>query len=291
MPVGDAYHWGDQLTLNSADDAMRIRGIKMFCDGGYSARNAATRQPFVDERAIAAHPCGQINLERAVLADIIAKTHELGMQLAVHTNGERAQAEVAAAVLASGIDSRMPRVRAEHAGNLITDWSTVDAWRESELVPVPQPAFLYNFGAYIPRVLGSDVDNGQFRFRSLLDDGWRLAAGSDMCVGAEEKQSNPLFGVWCAVKREGFVGEIVGDPAERITVIEALLMHTLYAAEALGVESDRGSLEPGKLADVIVLDRDPCDVPVDDLPAINVDQVFLGGASVHQREGAAAALR
>jgi predicted amidohydrolase YtcJ len=287
LPVESAYHWHDHLTLTSPGTLMRIRGIKMFCDGGYSARNAATRQPYIDERAIAAHPCGQINLHRDILSGIVAETGRLGMQLAVHTNGERAQLELAEAALASSADSHSTRVRSEHAGNLLTDWSTVDAWRRADLLPVPQPAFLYNFGAYIPKVLGPDVDNGQFRFRSLLDDGWRLAAGSDITVGAEERQSNPLFGVWCAVKREGFVGDTVGDPDERISVREALLMHTLYAAEALGVEDDRGTLEPGKLADMIVLDGDPWTVPVDELPLINVDEVFLGGVSVYRRRDAA----
>lgn len=288
LTVEKAYHWHDHLTLTSPEALMRIRGIKMFCDGGYSARNAATRQPFIDERAIAAHPCGQINLQRDVLSGIVAETERLGMQLAVHTNGERAQLELAAAALTSGTDSHSTRVRSEHAGNLLTDWSTVDAWRRADLLPVPQPAFLYNFGAYIPKVLGPDVDNGQFRFRSLLDDGWRLAAGSDITVGAEERQSNPLFGVWCAVKREGFVGETVGNLDERISVREALLMHTLYAAEALGVDGDRGTLEPGKLADMIVLDGDPWAVPVDELPQINVDEVFVGGRSVYLRPDAAA---
>jgi predicted amidohydrolase YtcJ len=287
MSLDDAYDWRRHLALRSAEDRMSIRGIKMFCDGGYSARNAATRQPFIDERAIEAHPCGQINLDRDVLASVIARTNELGMQLAVHVNGERAQAELAAAVLAATTSTGQPPVRAEHAGNLITDWATVEAWRSAGLVPVPQPAFLYNFGAYIPKVLGAEVDRGQFRFRSLLDDGWRLAAGSDLCIGGEERQSNPLFGIWCAVKREGFVGEVVGDVAERISIDEALLMHTLYAAEALGVGDDRGTLEPGKLADLIVLDRDPREVSVDELLDLCVDEVFVSGTSVYRRADAA----
>lgn len=285
MPVDDAYRWNERFILRSAPDRMTVRGIKMFCDGGYSARNAATLQPFIDERAVAEYPYGQINLPRDVLTGIITRTRELGMQLAVHTNGERAQAELAAAVVAAGASSGEPRVRAEHAGNLLTDWSTVAAWREANLVPVPQPAFLYNFGAFIPKVLGQSVDDGQFRFRSLLRDGWRLAAASDMCVGAEERQSNPLFGVWCSVRREGFTGAPVGDVAERLDVGEALLMHTQYAAEALGVAAECGTLEPGKVADLIVLDRDPFDIATDDIPRIRVDEVFLAGAPVYQRSG------
>ena len=149
--------------------------------------------------------------------------------------------------------------------------------------------FLYNFGAFIPKVLGQAVDHGQFRFRTLLNDGWRLAAGSDLCVGAEERQSNPLFGVWCCVKREGFGGIPVGDEAERLDVSDALLMHTQYAAEALGVADECGTLEAGKVADLVVLDQDPFEVPADEIPRIQVDEVFLAGASVYRRSGAAVA--
>jgi predicted amidohydrolase YtcJ len=288
MSVDDAYRWTERITLRSPSDRMTIRGIKMFCDGGYSARNAATLQPFIDERAVPGHAYGQINLPRDFLARVVDRTRELGMQLAVHTNGERAQAELAAAVVAAGASTGEPRVRAEHAGNLLTDWSTVAAWRQANLMPVPQPAFLYNFGAFIPKVLGHDVDSGQFRFRSLLRDGWRLAAGSDMCVGSEERQSNPLFGVWCSTRRTGFAGTPVGDGAERLNVGEALLMHTQYAAEALGVGSECGTLEPGKAADLIVLDNDPFGVPIDQIPKIQIDEVFLAGALVYRRSRAQA---
>jgi predicted amidohydrolase YtcJ len=286
MPVADGYRWAEHVTLRSAADRLSVRGLKMFCDGGYSSRNAATLQPFIDERAVAAHPRGQINLSRSVLAGIIARTREAGLQLAVHTNGERAQAELAAAVLDAGAgagSSGGPPVRAEHAANLLTDWSGVAAWRESGLVPVTQPAFLFNFGAYIPEVLGPAVDAGQFRFRSLLHDGWRLAASSDVTVGAEEGQSNPFFGVYCSVARKGFTGKLVGEESEKLNLAEALLMHTQYAAESLGVADDRGTLAPGKAADLIIVDADPFEVPADRLPRIAVDEVLIGGASVYRR--------
>lgn len=284
MPVEDGYRWAEYVSLRSPADRLSVRGLKMFCDGGYSARNAATLQPFIDERAVSAYPYGQINLSRAVLASVVSQTRAAGLQLAVHTNGERAQAELAAAVLAAGTGDGLP-VRAEHAGNLLTDWAGAVAWRDANLVPVVQPAFLYNFGAFIPEVLGPAVDAGQFRFRSLIHDGWRLAGSSDITVGAEEGQSNPFFGVYCSVARTGFTGLPVGEDAEKLDVAEAMLMHTVHAAEALGVASDRGTLEAGKAADFIVVDADPFAVPPDALPRIAVDEVFLSGARVYRRPG------
>ena len=150
-------------------------------------------------------------------------------------------------------------------------------------MPVAQPAFLYNFGAFIPEVLGPEVDAGQFRFRSLIHDGWRLAGSSDITVGAEEGQSNPFFGVYCSVVRTGFTGKPVGEDAEKLDLAEAMLMHTVYSAEALGVADDRGTLEAGKAADFIVTDADPFEVPAEALPHIGVDEVYLSGARVYQR--------
>jgi predicted amidohydrolase YtcJ len=286
LPFADVVQWHRSLQLESDPDQFTVRGIKMFCDGGYSARNAATRQPFVDEYANALHPCGQINMTRLQIIQALTAAVARGEQLAVHTNGERAQIELAEAIIEAGLNGQHA-VRAEHAGNLITDWTTVDAWRSAQLVPVPQPQFLYNFGAYIPDVLGADVDAGQFRFRSLLDAGYRLSGSSDLCIGAEIDQSNPMMGIWCSTERIGYRGDPVGRRDERVTRDEAFMMHTLYAAETLGVADTRGSIESGKLADLVVLDRDPYSDSVLDVRDVLVDHVLLGGRSVHHRAGSA----
>jgi len=98
-------------------------------------------------------------------------------------------------------------------------------------------------------------------------------------VGSERDATNPLFSVWCCVKRESYTGRIL-DADQAITVEQALRMHTIDAARVIGAEDEIGSLEPGKAADLIVLDRDPRTVPVDDLPAIGVERVYLGGRRV-----------
>ena len=283
MAFEDALEWERHLTLKSGSEWMAVRGIKMFADGGYSARNAAARTPYLEPYAVEKGSRGQINLRRDRIAAALARTRELGLQLAVHANGERAQDEVCAGVLAAG-RTEDPRVqtRVEHAGNLVTEGMTVDHWREAGILPVPQPDFLYNFGDFFPVYLGEPGRRGRFPFRALLDEGWRLSASSDILLGSEERQTNPLFGVWCCLKRETFFGEIV-DPEQRITLDEALAMHTIDAAHALGVEHDRGSLAEGKLADLIVLAEDPYAVDVDRLPEIAVDTVYAGGRLVHER--------
>jgi predicted amidohydrolase YtcJ len=174
------------------------------------------------------------------------------------------------------------QTRVEHAGNLVTEEITVDAWREAGILPVPQPVFLYNFGDFFPVYLGEPGRTGRFPFRALLDEGWKLSASSDILLGSEERQTNPLFSVWCCLKRETFFGEII-DPEQRITLEEALQMHTINGALALGQERERGSLAAGKLADMIVLAENPYEANVDHLPGIPVDSVYVGGRLVHER--------
>jgi predicted amidohydrolase YtcJ len=176
-------------------------------------------------------------------------------------------------------------VRIEHAGNVLTEYAATRRWRAAGIVPVPQAVFLYNFGGLLPTYLGDGGRHGRFPFRSLLRDGWRLCTSSDLHVGSEAEQTRPMFSIWCCVARKDYFGEALG-PAESVTVDDALLMHTRYAAEVLGVAAECGSLEAGKRADLVVLDRDPREIPVDQLREVNVDFVFVDGKLVFQRDGA-----
>jgi hypothetical protein len=284
MSYEEACNWQEHIRFQSGDDRLDVKGVKVFVDGGYSARNAATRTPYLAPYAVTPGSRGKINLNRRQVEAALRRSREAGLQLAAHANGERAQDTVCDAVVAVGSHAGLP-VRVEHAGNLLTEPAAVDGWRRAGIVPVPQPVFLYNFGDFFPVYLGEPGSRGRFPFRWLLDQGWKLSGSSDVHLGAEEQQTNPMFGVWCCVARQSFLGETI-DPEQAVSVHEALVMHTLYAAAALQEDHSRGSLEPGKLADMIVLDRDPRTVPVNELADVKVDHVFLGGRLVFQRDGA-----
>jgi predicted amidohydrolase YtcJ len=285
LPLAEACKFGADPGFAAPSSHLNVRGIKMFADGGYSSRNAATLTPYLAEYAVKGCPCGQLNLDRTALSAAISATAEAGLQLAVHVNGERAQAELAEAALAGRQAGEGPPIRAEHAGNVVTSTKTTDLLRTSGLLPVPQPAFIYNFGTFLPTYLGEALDHGRFPFRTMLNDGWHISGSSDVFWGSEEDQSNPLLGVWCSVARRDFWGNVL-EPSEAITVTEALRMHTLYAAEALGVQGSRGSLEAGKLADLVVLDKDPREIPANEIRGVKVDYVFVDGAMAYEREGA-----
>jgi predicted amidohydrolase YtcJ len=113
-----------------------------------------------------------------------------------------------------------------------------------------------------------------------LDEGVIPAASSDIGLGAEIEQSNPLFGIWCCLAREGYWGRQV-EPEQAISFAEALRLFTLEGARALGMEHQIGSLEVGKYADIVILDRDPraC---LDQLRHTSAEAVYVGGVEVYR---------
>ena len=151
--------------------------------------------------------------------------------------------------------------------------------RRAGIVPVPQPVFLYTFGDYFRDYLGEPGTHGRFQFADLLREGWLLTGSSDVWVGSEREATNPLFSIWCCLRRQTYDERLI-DPEQAISVEDALRMHTINGARVLGEADEKGSLEPGKLADAVVLARDPTTAAIDDLPSIRVERVLLGGADV-----------
>lgn len=282
LPLREAADWAAGYRSAAGPERLRAAGVKVFADGGYSSRNAASRTPYARDHSPRPGYRGRLNLGYQALREAVAVTRAAGVQLAVHTNGTRAQDEALAAVRGSGDPAGHPPVRVEHLGNLLGAPDDVAAWRETGVIPVLQPAFLHNFvGDYIPMLLGDAGMNGRLALRTILDEGVIPAASSDAGLGAEAEQSSPLFGIWCCLARQGYWGRVI-EPEQRISFAEALRLFTLEGARALGLDGEIGSLEPGKRADIVVLDRDPRSRP-DELRETAVDTVYLDGAQVYGR--------
>jgi predicted amidohydrolase YtcJ len=274
LSLDEACSWQDHIRLSAGEDHVRIQGVKLFADGGYSAASAAVKQPYVHTGGC---HCGDIALETEDVLEALAKTRAAGLQLAVHANGDRAQdwlSEIVAG--AGGAPEGRLRTRIEHAGNFMPDPAAGELWRRAGILPVPQPVFLYTFGDYFADYLGEYGTRGRFPFARLLSEGWPLSGSSDVWVGSEREATNPMFGVWCCVARRSYDGNQI-DPEQAISVEAALRMHTLDAALALGEEAERGSIQPGKAADLVVLDRDPLSSSTGDLRTIRASEVYLGG--------------
>ena len=179
---------------SAGPDRFKSGGIKIFADGGYSSRNAASRTPYVRDHSPRPGYRGRLNLTYSALREAIDISRAFGVQLAVHTNGTRAQDEILAAVADSPRLSSHRRVRVEHLGNVLGAADDVARWRTTGVIPVLQPAFLYNFvGDYVPMLLGDAGMTGRLALRTILDEGVIPAASSDIGLGAEIEQSNPLL--------------------------------------------------------------------------------------------------
>jgi predicted amidohydrolase YtcJ len=284
MPLAEAAEWVAGYRSSAGTDRLRAAGIKMFADGGYSSRNAASRTPYARDHSPRPGYRGRLNLGYPAIRTALAAARGAGVQLAVHTNGTRAQDEVLAAVNASGDPTAHLPVRVEHLGNVMGSPADIKEWRTAGVIPVLQPAFLYNFvGDYLPMLLGDAGMTGRLALRSMLDEGVTPAASSDVGLGAELEQSNPLFGIWCCLARRSYWNLEI-EPEQQISFAEALRLFTLEGARALGLDDELGSIEVGKRADLIVLDRDPRMNP-EQLRHTLTDSVYVDGVEVYQREG------
>jgi predicted amidohydrolase YtcJ len=281
LPIEEGCAWPDQFSLVAGDARVRVAGIKLFADGGYSAASAAVKSEYVH---VEPQHCGQIALSEGEIERAPGLTADARLQLAIHANGDRAQEWLCAMIERHGVAIRPAEtsIRIEHAGNFRPDGATSEWWKRAGIVPAPQPVFLYTFGDYFVDYLGGYGSQGRFPFRTLLDDGWSLSASSDVWVGSEREATRPMFGVWCCVARESYAGNII-DADQALTVHEALRLHTLGAAEALGEQHRKGSLAVGKLADFAVLERDPHTAASADLRRLGVDMTILGGQVIWER--------
>lgn len=281
-PIEDVIAIAHDFQARARDDGLfRVQGIKLFSDGGLSAAVAATLRNY----AVRPGSRGRLQYTGPRLRAMIGQIVAAGLQPMIHAVGERAQLAACEAFKGSGASEVFEpklRPRLEHAGNFVSDPRVPIAWREANALPVPNIVMLYSFGSYMPLYLGAYAVKGRFPLRTLADEGWRLASGSDV-TGDEPQATNPLFGIWTAVARQTVTGEVV-EPEEALEIDEALRMYTIDAAAALGDEHEIGSLEPGKQADIVVLSRDPRTTPADELRTIQVDEVFLKGMSIHRRE-------
>src|SRR5271157_1938117 len=249
------------------DALLKFGAAKMFADGGMGARTVAIYPP-----GVIGEP-DNLGVLRWTPADM-QKAHSLaagaGWQLETHAIGDRAIDEVldsyAAVIQQLGLKDH--RFRIVHAG--ISTPSVQKRLRELNVLVDGNPPFVYWIGSWFAKY-GPERVRWCYPAKSYIENGIIEAAGSDVPV----TPLSPWWGIWAAVVRRDLQTSQLLAPEERISVEQALTLYTRNGAYA-GFEEDRkGSLEPGKLADFIVVDRDVLTVPADELKDVRVLQTFV----------------
>ncbi len=260
----------------TGSDHLRIGGLKGFVDGSLGSHTAAMLEPYSDTP----NSRGLLVNSHENLLKWTHDADQAGLQVMVHAIGDRAnqiQLDIYEQV-ANENGPRDRRFRIEHAQHISP--KDIPRFAELNVIASIQPYHIIDDGRWAEGVLGTARSRTSYPCRSLIDSGARLAFGSDWFVAPP----TPIEGVYAAVTRSTLDGKRPEGwtPAERITVEEALGAYTIDAAYAGFQEKQIGSLEPGKLADFVVVDRDITCVSPTSLRAARVLATVVDGEVVFE---------
>lgn len=251
------------------------RGVKFYADGALGSRGAALLEDYHDDPGNR----GLLFESDEAMQRLVDKAMGCGLQLAIHAIGDRANRQVID-VLAAG-QRRFPdnpgRHRIEHAQIVHPD--DIPRIAEAGLIASMQPTHATSDMRWAADRLGDERLFGAYAWQRMRQAGARLAFGSDFPV----EKVDPMLGLYAAVTRQDLDGEPPGGwlPDQRVTMQVALEGFTVDAAWAGFAEDDVGSLDVGKYADFVVLDRDPFAVAAERIPDIRVLRTVVGGETVY----------
>ncbi|HSG88525.1 MAG TPA: amidohydrolase [Pseudomonadales bacterium] len=260
---------GPQVGLH--DNRLTIGGIKMSIDGALGSRGAALLAPYADDP----DNHGLFRLDQEEIQETIRRGLEGGFQITTHAIGDAANRVVLDAMEAAIAETgaRDHRMRIEHAQ--ILDAADLPRFAELGITPSMQPTHATTDMHWAEDRLGADRVRYAYAWKSLLDSGVRIVGGSDAPV----EPLDPLAGFHAAVTRQDADGWPDGGwhPEQRVSREQALAMFTRDAAWSVFEEDLKGTLSPGKLADMVVLSGDIMSVPEDELLDVEVLMTWLGG--------------
>lgn len=260
------------LSTGFGDDRLRLGPMKIWLDGSLIGRTASVSEPFCDH----GHTRGLYQGSAEDMQELIVDAHRAGWRVATHAIGDDAVDLALDAFARAQQAAPWPqaRHRVEHAGVVRPD--QVARFARLGVTPVPQPRFLHTVGDTMRDALGQERVPWLYRHRSFLEQGVRVPGSSDRPVAP----GAPLLGMESMVERTSSGGAVLGAD-ERVHPEQALRAYTLEAAWANRDEHRRGTLTRGKLADLVLLDRDPADPGDTPIGDITVLATLLGGECVH----------
>ncbi len=256
------------------DAWLRIGGLKGFADGSLGSSTAFFFQPYNDSpgtRGLLSDPM----LPEGAMRDRVVAADRVGLQVMIHAIGDEANKRVLdiyqAAIAKNGPRDR--RFRIEHAQHLRS--TEIQQFAALKVIASMQPFHCADDGRWCEKRIGAERSKGTYAFRSLLDAGAVLAFGTDWPVAP----LNPMAGLKTAVTRQTLDGLHPDGwiPEQKIRLEEALRAYTMGSAYAEFQDSVKGSITPGKLADLVLLDRDIFSIPPTELDRVKVMLTVVDG--------------
>ncbi|MBN1851235.1 MAG: amidohydrolase [Pirellulales bacterium] len=281
VPLATWQRLKDRIDSDGRGDAwLRIGGLKGFVDGSLGSHTAAFLEPYTD----APRDRGLLVNSREDLYEQILGGDRAGLQVIVHAIGDRAirmQLDIFEQVITEN-GARDRRFRIEHAQHIAP--TDIPRFGELDIIPSMQPYHCIDDGRWAEPLIGAERVKTTYAFRSLIEAGCRPAFGSDWYVAP----ATPLDGIYAAVTRRTLDGKNPNGwvPEQKISVEAALQAYTANAAYASNEEDIKGTLQPGKLADLVLLDRDPTEIMPNDIRHIRIDMTMVGGKIVYERKEA-----
>jgi predicted amidohydrolase YtcJ len=263
------------------NEKLQLGAVKAFADGSLGSTTAWFFDPYTDALDTRGIPSDELSDAEGMYAQLRG-ADRAGIQIAVHAIGDRANNAILGLFerLEREEGSRDRRLRIEHAQHLLA--SDLPRFSQLHVIASMQPYHCIDDGRWADKRIGADRARTTYAFRSLLDAGAILAFGSDWWVAPME----PLQGIYAAVTRRTLDGKHPEGwvPEQKISVAQAVHSYTVGSAFASMEENVKGSIETGKLADLVVLSKDIFQVDPVEIEDARVDVTVLDGRVVFERQ-------
>jgi hypothetical protein len=269
---------GSGIQAGFNDGYIQVGGLKAFADGGLGASTAWLFEPYMDAPNTSGLATDELQHSEQMFTDMKG-ADQAGLQIAIHAIGDRANRTILDLYqrLEKEDGPRDRRLRIEHAQHLTPP--DIPRFAQLHVIASMQPYHAIDDGRWAQKRLGAERIRYAYDFRSLLDSGATLAFGSDWPVAPME----PLMGIHAAVTRRTLDNRNPNGwiPEQKISVAQAVHAYTVGSAYAQFDDKSKGSLEPGKLADLVVLSRDIFHIDPVQIEDTHVDLTIFDGRVIY----------